>query len=159
MEQVKEIREKFPSNELSYIILLVIVILSLLILIFIAIITVISKVKISFRLIIMFNLLFANFMNTFSYILNYSFQYGLKYYPYYDNNSLCTSQAFLLISFSTSRDFWIFVITFVTYRRVVYNDLFKKTQLDLLYMFLCAMLFGSFIYFFFFQHARRSWDM
>ena len=68
MEQVKEIREKFPLNELSYIILLVIVILSLLILIFLAIITVISKVKISFRLIIMFNLLFANFMNTFSYI-------------------------------------------------------------------------------------------
>ena len=150
MEQVKEIREKFPSNELSYIVLLVIVILSLLILKFLAIITVISKVKISFRLIIMFNLLFANFMNTFSYILNYSFQYGSKYYPYYDNNILCTSQAFLLISFSTSRDFWIFVITFVTYRRVVYNDLFKKHNW-IYYICFCVLCYlVPFFYFFIF---------
>ena len=122
MDELSQIRNSFPSSEPSYIVLLIIATLSFFMLILIAVIAYMSKNTPKFRLLIMLNLLIINFMNSLSYILNFSFKYENKYYPYYDNASLCTSQGFLLITCSTSRDFWILILTFSTYKIVNNNE-------------------------------------
>ena len=139
MDELSQIRNSFPLSEPSYIVLLIIAIFSFLMLTLIAVIAYMSKNTPKFRLLIMFNLLIINFMNSFSYILNFSFKYENKYYPYYDNDSLCISQGFLLITCSTSRDFWILILTFSTYKIVNNNEDFDTINRKYL---ICFCLLG-----------------
>ena len=66
MDELSQIRNSFPLSEPSYIVLLIIAIFSFLMLTLIAVIAYMSKNTPKFRLLIMFNLLIINFMNSFS---------------------------------------------------------------------------------------------
>ena len=137
-DDISEIREKFPFNEPLYVILVVIVAFSLILFVSFILLTFIAKVKVNLRINIILNLLVVNFIQTLSYILNYSFKYQNKYYLYIDNEFLCAAQSIILISFSISRDFWILIISYVTYENVV-KDNFFKSNTTIYFLFFCVL--------------------
>ena len=92
-------RSKFPGNEPMYIVLLLIAILSFIMLLFLLCLSHIARVKVTFRIMVILNLLAANFLQTIGFILNFSFEYDSKYYTYFDSNFLCQTQSMLLIGF------------------------------------------------------------
>ena len=119
-------RSKFPGNEPMYIVLLLIAILSFIMLLFLLCLSHIARVKVTFRIMVILNLLAANFLQTIGFILNFSFEYDSKYYTYFDSNFLCQTQSMLLIGFSMSRDFWVVMVTILTFCNVFYNKEFTR---------------------------------
>ena len=137
-DAINEIRGTFPFNEPLYVILVIIVAFSLILFVSFILLTFIAKVKVTLRINIILNLLVVNFIQTLSYILNYSFEYEKKYYLYIENDFLCAAQSIILISFSMSRDFWILIISYVTYENVVKNNYFKLST-TIYFIFFCVL--------------------
>ena len=119
-------RSLFPGNEPMYIVLLLIAILSSIMLILLLYLSYIARVKVTFRILVIINLLAANFLQTIGFILNFSFEYDSKYYTYFNSNFLCQTQSILLIGFSMSRDFWVVMITILTFLNVFFNKEFTR---------------------------------
>lgn len=134
-------KSKFPGNEPMYILLLLIVILSFIMLLFLWLLSFIARVKVTFRILVIINLLAANFLQTLGFILNFSFEHNKKYYLYFDNNFLCLTQSILLIGFSMCRDFWVVMITIVTFVNVFYNKEFNKKNWMVFAVF-CLISYG-----------------
>ena len=134
-------RNQFPGNEPMYIVLLLIVILSLIMLLFLWLLSLIARVEVTFRILVIINLLAANFLQTLGFILNFSFEHNRKYYPYFDSTFLCQTQSILLIGFSMSRDLWVVMITIVTFFNVFYNKEFSKKNW-MLFVIFCLVSYG-----------------
>ena len=116
---INETRSKFPGNEPLYLVLISFVVMSLLIFLFLIILTVITKLKITYNIGLILNLLTINFINSIAYIFNYSFENNGDYFLYINSEFLCSLQSILIIFGSISRDFWILIITFIIYQNII----------------------------------------